>query len=138
MIEMKISESSLKVLADFRQYSNRVQDELENELDSMGLDIVPAMVKNMRNTPKKSEARKDGHQVSKPGAPPAWDTGHLKNNFEISRIGGTLEVGTNVVYAKFLQEGTKKMKARPFLESGYNTIDFPVRFSAAIRRGLKK
>ena len=138
MITMKVDRASIRVLEDFTRYGNRVANELESELDAIGNDIRNAILKNMRNTPKTSASRKDGHQVSKPGASPAIDSGHLKDNFEISRIGGTLEVGTNVVYAKFLQKGTKKMKARPFLEAGYNTIDFTMRFSAAVRRGFKK
>lgn len=165
MIEMKISESSLKVLADFRQYGRRVQGELENELDAIGLDIITAIKLKMRNTTKSSTPNsKTGHRPSVPGAPPAIDGGRLAGSFEAKRIGGSLEVGTNVKYGAYLQTGTKGgtikvknakvlsngsaffgksvdhpgIKARPFLEPGIEDIDFQARFAKAIARGMQK
>jgi HK97 gp10 family phage protein len=58
------------------------------------------------------------HRASSPGQPPAVDTGRLRasitHEVEVSEdITG--RVGTNVVYSKFLEHGTSKMAARPFL-----------------------
>lgn len=46
-----------------------------------------------------------------------YDTGTLLNSITSQVIGGhnTLQVGTNVKYAGWLNEGTEKMPARPFL-----------------------
>ncbi len=42
-------------------------------------------------------------------------TGRLKNSITKQVKMKSLKVGTNVEYGKYLQEGTKKMKAKPFL-----------------------
>ena len=46
-----------------------------------------------------------------------FDTGTLLRSISSQVIGShhTLQVGTNLHYATYLQEGTKKMPARPFL-----------------------
>ena len=48
---------------------------------------------------------------------PFKQTGHLRRNvmYEIDRINLRARVGTNVEYGKFLQQGTRKMKRRPWL-----------------------
>jgi HK97 gp10 family phage protein len=58
---------------------------------------------------------------SAPGNPPYKQTGRLRASitWELVPIGGGLvvigRVGTNVKYARWLELGTSKMKARPFL-----------------------
>ena len=46
-----------------------------------------------------------------------FDSGNLLNSIKAQIVGShnTLQIGTNVPYAKYLQEGTEKMPARPFL-----------------------
>ena len=52
---------------------------------------------------------------SQPGEFPAQVTGHLFKNIS-SEVSGLLgRWGTNVIYGKFLQLGTKKMKSRPWM-----------------------
>jgi HK97 gp10 family phage protein len=57
------------------------------------------------------------HQASAPGEPPASDTGTLVRSIITSHDTKkfTLYVRAKVKYAMFLEQGTKRMKARPFL-----------------------
>jgi HK97 gp10 family phage protein len=52
---------------------------------------------------------------SKPGEPPRKQTGRLRSSVthEIGR--GIARVGTNVLYGRFLELGTRKMAPRPWL-----------------------
>jgi HK97 gp10 family phage protein len=61
------------------------------------------------------------HQASAPGQPPASDIGNLASHitYSTSRRGLEGRVGTNVVYGKFLEFGTKNMAARPWLWPAY-------------------
>ena len=47
--------------------------------------------------------------------PPLWRTGKLLDTIESQVSGGVLLTGVTKEYAGFLQEGTKRMPARPFI-----------------------
>ena len=53
--------------------------------------------------------------------PPLWRTGELLDTIESQVSGGVLLTGATKEYAGFLQEGTKRMPARPFI--GLSTQD---------------
>jgi HK97 gp10 family phage protein len=56
------------------------------------------------------------HQTSAPGEPPAVDTGHLTGSGYTKRIGKLAwEAGFSADYALYLEFGTSRMAARPFL-----------------------
>ena len=59
---------------------------------------------------------------SAPGEPPGKDTGRLRASVshEVDRGKMVARVGTNVVYGKFLELGTRKMAARPWLRKAFN------------------
>lgn len=61
------------------------------------------------------------HQASAPGQAPATDTGGLVNsiNWRTFNRGLSAEVGSNIFYAHFLEEGTSKMAPRPWLQPAY-------------------
>lgn len=63
------------------------------------------------------------HQASAPGEPPANLTGTLVGGFKmtINQTGNliTASVTNSVRYAKFLEFGTRKMAARPFMRPAY-------------------
>ncbi len=69
-----------------------------------------------------------GYTRSKPGDPPYKQTGHLRRSIAWERDGDVRRVGTNLLYGKFLELGTRKMKARPFLRPSVT------RATPAIRR----
>lgn len=65
---------------------------------------------------------KNGHVASIPGSPPAPDTGSLRRNWSQQKlIGGNgggvriiLRMRSQMYYAHWLDEGTRKMAPRPF------------------------
>lgn len=59
-----------------------------------------------------------GGNPSVAGDYPKKLTGHLRRNIqmEIDTVKMIARVGTNVLYAKFLEMGTRKMKSRPFMQ----------------------
>ena len=65
---------------------------------------------------------RNGHVASSPGSPPAPDTGSLRRNWSQQKlIGGNgggvriiLRLRSQMFYAHFLDQGTRKMAPRPF------------------------
>ena len=65
---------------------------------------------------------RNGHVASSPGSPPAPDTGSLRRNWSQQKlIGGNgggvriiLRMRSQMFYAHFLDQGTRKMAPRPF------------------------
>jgi HK97 gp10 family phage protein len=57
------------------------------------------------------------HRASAPGEPPASDTGTLARSIviDVDTRAFTATVGSNVKYAPYLELGTSRMRARPFL-----------------------
>lgn len=51
---------------------------------------------------------------SPPGSPPGVRSGHLKNNWHMS--GGAVCITSGMGYAGYLEHGTRKMAARPFVD----------------------
>lgn len=60
--------------------------------------------------------------ASDEGEPPHKRTGRLRASMshEVDKEALTARVGSNVLYAKFLELGTVKMAARPFLRKAFN------------------
>lgn len=53
---------------------------------------------------------------SAPGSPPNVQTGHLRNSIGYNIVGpAKARVGTNVEYGLYLEFGTSRMPARPFM-----------------------
>jgi HK97 gp10 family phage protein len=78
------------------------------------------MITSMRATPKTGRKYKRGrkiHIASSPNKPPAIDTGQLIRSITMDDRLREVEVGatSGAPYASYLEEGTKRMKKRPFL-----------------------
>ena len=74
----------------------------------------------MRDSPvDTSKTYAKGHHPSQPGEAPAPDTGTLMRSIthsvEATRDGAFANVGTDLDYGKYLEYGTSKMRARPWL-----------------------
>lgn len=54
---------------------------------------------------------------SRPGNPPFKQTGHLRRSITWEVVGLVGRVGTNLLYGRWLELGTRFMEARPFLRS---------------------
>jgi len=69
-----------------------------------------------------SRGNKGGGNPSRPGEPPKVRSGRLRSSIthEVTKeLGGIVgRVGTNVVYARWLELGTENMEPRPFLRPG--------------------
>lgn len=164
---IKLTNDSLKIMMKFQKLPRFVDEAIKDELDSIGQDVRSQIMMNMQNTPRSSKRYgKRGHRPSTAGNAPAIDTGKLVGSFEVKSSRRSVEVGTNVVYAKFLEGGTgphqirakkKKglsegkggiyfgplvnhpgIKPRPFLKGGYEGIDINERMMNAIMRGMSK
>ncbi len=78
------------------------------------------------------------HRASSPGNPPAVDTGRLRASYTW-RLGSDargpyVEVGTNVIYAPWLEYGTRRMQPRPHLRPAIN--DVRAQITRLVRDGI--
>ena len=55
------------------------------------------------------------HRASAPGEAPQSDTGRLAGSVQVDNRGEVADVGTNLDYGEYLEHGTTKMAARPWL-----------------------
>jgi hypothetical protein len=109
----------------FPDHGIRVIDE---ELFKITNDLRNDIINSMRNTNKSIGNYYGNHKSSSPGFPPAIDTGNLINRMIIRDGYGFSELFLkNVKYAKWLEEGTKKMKARPFFKPAIDRMDWQKR-----------
>lgn len=104
----------------------RVQREIRVELSKPGKGRTYRIGKGKASGRNKRE--KGFHRASAPGHPPAADTGTLRRSWQ---VGGTrnvvdrrrlrhpirpaISLGSAVKYASWLQYGTKRMAARPYV-----------------------
>lgn len=61
-----------------------------------------------------------GAKPSKPGEPPAKQTGHLRRSVAYEVLGQVGRVGTAIWYGLWLELGTKRIKPRPWLLRALN------------------
>jgi hypothetical protein len=136
--------------------SNKAMDRVMDKLIIGANDIRNDIVMSMRNTRvtsktagmgvgrlyKKPGKLKSGkprmHRASVEGFPPAVDTGDLVRSIMVNEYITQVEVGsiiTNPAYPKWLEEGTKRMKARPWLQPAVDR-NVPI-IKLAIKRVLQ-
>lgn len=97
-------------------------------LADVGVEVTNE-VRRRLSQPGKGRTYRRGqvlHRASRPGSPPAVDTGRLRASYTW-RVGEDaqgpyVEIGTNVLYAPFLEFGTRKMAPRPHLRPSVNAI----------------
>jgi HK97 gp10 family phage protein len=111
-----------------KQIAKRLTTEAENEIKIRlfsSANLVEAEAKQSIQRGVKSgriyKRRSVVHQASAPGEPPASDTGFLVSNItktavEKSGTALSISVESKAKYSKFLEFGTRKMSARPFLQ----------------------
>lgn len=78
---------------------------------------VKSIQDNSDGTPQFRYNPKRVVNVSAPGDPPNTDTGRLVQSIQMNFLDGgmTGQVGTNLKYGAYLEFGTTKMRARPWL-----------------------
>lgn len=82
------------------------------------MDTRTNAVQGIQRGPATGAVRRNGSRASAPGQFPMSDTGRLANSIDFNlptagRLTG--EVGTNVIYGRYLEFGTSRMAARPWL-----------------------
>lgn len=99
--------------AKFRAKGERISSDMQKALNTCALKVERDIKANM--TPNGPSA---------PGEAPAVDTGRLRASIthRIEHDGGesAAYVGTNVEYAPWLEFGTSRMRARPFMVPAMN------------------
>ena len=101
-----------------KEFSNPVTRELVIGAN----EIRNTIILSMRNTPQTGRKYRRGksggiHIASSPGNPPAIDSGELLRSIVYDVRDMEVEIGNEAgaPYGRFLEEGTKKMEARPWL-----------------------
>ena len=86
--------------------------------------------------------RPTGEKSSAPGEPPKTDTGVLVGSISVSigKGGMVADVGSDVEYAKYLEFGTTKMAARPWLHPTFKRLKKRItkNVASAMRRSVAK
>ena len=111
--------------ANLRQFGINAERELSRIVNSTAQDVRTTAVRSIQRGPKSGRVYERGpgnnlsalHQASAPDEPPATDTGSLANSIAVQRTGPiSAAVGTGLVYGIYLEFGTQRMQARPWLE----------------------
>ena len=78
------------------------------------------------------------HRASAPGQSPASDTGNLVNKIIVKQKNrNTVQVQSNANYSAYLEYGTSKMEARPFMLPAFEKSKKPI-MNAVFRRVVQK
>ena len=122
-ISIKVSglEKALEVL---RKAETELQEPIKDTLRGVAQLIRGEAIKSIQSGSKTGRTYKRynptrTHRASAPGEAPASDTGNLVSNIMVQEKGDSIEVQSNAEYSKFLEYGTSKMEARPFLFPAY-------------------
>jgi HK97 gp10 family phage protein len=94
----------------------KIYDTLVDSVNDIRTDIMESM-QNTQTDPARAYKRGNKiHYASKPGNPPAIDSGNLIGKILLDVSKDQVAVGTNVEYGKYLESGTYRMEPRPWLE----------------------
>lgn len=120
-----------------------MQYHIQRALDETGLELRGDVVKAIHRSPATGRTytrRGVTHRASAPGEPPASDSGRLANSVTFkneSRL--SVSVGSDVVYAGYLEFGTRRMAPRPVWRPAVEAMrsKFERRLRDAIIRAMK-
>ena len=102
----------------------KVKEDLENNMQEIllggGQLIRGEAIRSIQQGAKSGKTYKKynptrTHKASAPGEAPASDTGFLVSNIRVKDQKDFVEVRSEASYSKFLEYGTSKMLARPFM-----------------------
>lgn len=107
-----------------RILSKRSIDRCMDVLNEGAINVRNTIIQGMRDSPptgklyRRTKKRKVFHRASSAGNYPRVDTGALVNSIGIDARPYEIEVGSRITdppYPMFLEKGTDKMEARPWL-----------------------
>ena len=124
MIKIELDNISKKVILDLSDMPARANRNQRIGLAFVGRDIMKKAQLGIKSPPKTGRIyRRNGRnrKSSAEGQYPANQTGTLRRSlgYEVEGIEKVTIGSRDVEYSKFLEEGTRNMRQRPFLE---NTI----------------
>lgn len=119
MTRMQIKIEGLDDLfADIKKLEAVGEDVLIDTLNDVAMDTQQEAVRGIQRGPATGERRTDGSRASAPGEFPMSDTGRLASNVEMRLATSArpeAKVGTDIIYGAYLEFGTSRMAARPWL-----------------------
>jgi HK97 gp10 family phage protein len=96
--------------------TNELNQELKAALHRATEAVKEELIRLIRSSPASGRTYRKGgrtYRASRPGKPPASQTGKLVSSITTSYKGVTGQVGINVFYGRFLEFGTKRIAPRP-------------------------
>jgi len=137
-IEMDGISALSRQLAELAGDADAVMTEI---VTNLAVDTQREAVQGIQRGPATGAVRPDGSRASAPGEYPMSDTGRLANNVvaNLPTSGNiSAEVGTNIQYGRYLEFGTSRMAARPWLLPSFNKAKAGVegKLKRAIERAL--
>jgi HK97 gp10 family phage protein len=122
MIELKFSfdEKDLKI---FSKNADKFGSELDKVIKRIALDIRNTAVKGISQGERSGRIyRRRGitHQASASGEYPKTDTGRLVNSIRTDFRYLEADIGSDVNYSQYLENGTRNMKPRPWLQPSFD------------------
>jgi phage gpG-like protein len=115
---MRVEVQNTQAVADaLRKYGKDAEREIGRAIDKMGLAVTSDVKRKIQRGPKTGEIynrRGKQHRASRAGEAPATDTGTLVSSVYTSKINSlTIEVGSRLDYAYYLEFGTVNIDPRP-------------------------
>jgi len=166
-IEINFGAGTLDEIKRLKAMPLSIKLALRKRIQAMGIDIRNDSIRSMRKTLRVTRykaglSRRKGkavtfnwmrggkvHIPSSPGNPPAVDTGDLVRSIKVDTRQGMVltdfevEVGSNISkppYPRWLEEGTKRMKPRPWLWPAVMRADrkFGVGIRSTIEQAIRR
>ena len=96
------------------EFKRQIADEMAKNMEAAAIHLKGEIKQSL------AVGNIDSSSPSEAGDPPRRVTGRLSGSIahEVDRVRLIARVGTNVLYGKFLELGTRKMAARPFIRPG--------------------
>lgn len=144
MVKITIT-GTKEVRAALENITDEIRTEVSKVVIGTALELQGNIKKSIQRGPasgrsyQKYNPRRT-HQASAPGQAPATDTGRLANSIFFDQEGLlSATVGSNLIYALYLEYGTTKMAARPYFRPAVEAMrpKFEKRLEAAIRRATQ-
>lgn len=150
MIGIKFNPANKEVFIQIANLANINKEAIRKAFYYVGKDLVATAKTDIMKKPKHGityRVSKNGrmvmHTASKAGEAPANLRGNLKKGLDYEVQGSdemTFGVRDTVEYAGYLEDGTSKMKARPYLKTSIeeNFGNIQRHFEEQIKRDLNK
>jgi hypothetical protein len=114
-----LDKRSTRILLRFRGTPRAVERAIPQAWDEAGSLLakrLTTLLTTGARTGRRYAYRGGAHQASAPGEPPASRTGRLARSVEYRTRGLQMQFGETALYAAWLEEGTRRMAARPHVK----------------------